>query len=150
MFNFFALKEERFIHQKFEFKNLSEEEGFESPYIFDNYFNNISYNSFVQNITELMEFHILDEEIQYLDKFFGKKLINKTYTVSKIIKKNKYPEFIDTVIICKRIEFLSDYVYQKKLSIDYINYINNLLISIYKTRTFLAQKIYKNNKTILV
>tara|TARA_Y100000591_G_C21637796_1_gene596207 strand:- start:136 stop:588 length:453 start_codon:yes stop_codon:yes gene_type:complete len=150
MYNFHTLKEERFIHKTFEFKNLSKEEGFESPYIFNKYFNNISYNTFVKNITELMEFHILPEEIDYLNTFFGKKLINNTYTISKIIKKNIYTEFIDTVIICKRIEFLSDYIYQKKMSIDYLNYINNLLKSIYKTRTFLAHKIHKNNKTILV
>ena len=78
MFNFFLLlKEERFIHKQFEFKNLSEEEGFESPYIFHNYFNNISYNSFVRNITELMEFHILNEELQYLNKFLAKNLLIK-------------------------------------------------------------------------
>ena len=70
MFNFYALKEERFIHKNFDFKNLKAEEGFESPYTFDNYFNNISYNLFVRNITELMEFRILDQEIQYLNKFF--------------------------------------------------------------------------------
>ena len=143
MFNFFALKEERFIHKQFEFKDLSEEEGFESPYIFDNYFTDISYNSFVKNITELMEFHILNEELQYLNNFFGKKKINKTYTVSKIIKKNKYPEFIDNVIICKRIEFLSDYVYKKNTPQDYKTYIDNLLENIYKTRTYLAKKIQK-------
>ena len=73
MFNFYALKEERFISKQFIFKNLSDEEGFESPYIFDNYFNNISYNYFVRNITELMEFRILNEELEYLNKFFGKK-----------------------------------------------------------------------------
>ena len=143
MFTFFALKEERFIYKQFEFKKLSEEEGFESPYIFDNYFTNISYNSFVRNITELMEFYILNEELQYLNKFFGKKLINKTYTISKIIKKNKYPEFIDNVIICKRIEFLSDYVYKKNMPINYKKYIDNLLISIYKTRIYLAKNVQK-------
>ena len=143
MFSFSTLKEERFIHKQFEFKNLSEEEGFDSPYIFDNHFNNISYNSFVRNITELMEFSILDDEIQNLKKFFGKKLINKTYTISRIIKKNKYPEFIDNVIICKRIEFLSDYVYKKNMPLNYKKYINNLLISIYKTRLFLSQQIQK-------
>ena len=73
MFNFFALKEERFISKQFQFKNLSEKEGFESPYVFDNHFNNISYNYFVRNITELMEFRILNEELEYLNKFFGKK-----------------------------------------------------------------------------
>ena len=143
MFNFYALKEERFITKQFQFKNLSEKEGFESPYVFDNHFNNISYNYFVRNITELMEFRILNEELEYLNKFFGKKKINKTYNISKLIKKNKYSEFIDTVIICKRVEFLSDFVYKKNMPENYKKYIDNLLESLYKTRKYLAQKIKK-------
>ena len=143
MFNFYALKEERFIHKKFNFKNLQAEEGFESPYTFDNYFNNISYNLFVRNITELMEFRILDQEIQYLNKFFGHKKINNTYTISKLIKKHKYTEFINTVIICKRVEFLSDYIYKKNMPSTYTKYIDNLLESLYKTRKFLAEKVKK-------
>tara|TARA_B110000114_G_C15011934_1_gene365164 strand:+ start:519 stop:959 length:441 start_codon:yes stop_codon:yes gene_type:complete len=145
MFNFSALKEERFIHKTFEFIDLSNEEAFESPYIFDNHFNNISYNCFVRKITELMEFYISYEEKQYLTRFFGKKLINKTYTVSKLIKKNKFSDLIDTIIICKRIEFLSDYVYKKNMPLTYKKYIDNLLTIIYKTRTFLAQKVKKHN-----
>lgn len=143
MFNFYALKEERFIHKNFDFKNLKAEEGFESPYTFDNYFNNISYNLFVRNITELMEFRILDQEIQYLNKFFGHKKINNTYTISKLIKKNKYPEFINNTIICKRVEFLSDYVYKKNMPLTYKKYIDNLLESLYKTRKFLAETVKK-------
>ena len=146
MFNFYALKEERFISKQFQFKNLSEKEAFDSPYIFDNYFNNISYNYFVRNITELMEFRILNEELEYLNKFFGKKKINKTYNISKLIKKNKYSEFIDTVIICKRIEFLSDFVYKKNMPENYKTYINNLLESLYKTRKYLAEQIKKKQK----
>ena len=73
MFNFVVLKEERFIHQQFEFRNLSMEECFESPYLFNKYFNNISFNSFVKNITELMEFRILDDELKYLKTFLVKK-----------------------------------------------------------------------------
>ena len=146
MFSFSSLKEERFIKKTFEFKELSNEEGFESPYIFDNYFNNISYNIFVKNITELMEFFISYQEKQYLKKFFGKKKINNSYTISKLIKNNKYSEFIDIVIICKRIEFLYDFVKYKKMPSHYINYLDTLLESIYKTRVFLSDKIYiKNN-----
>ena len=73
MSSFFSLKEERFIHRTFEFKELSKEEAFDSPYIFDNYFSNISYNNFVQNVTELMRFYISQEEKTYLSNFFGKK-----------------------------------------------------------------------------
>ena len=143
MSSFFSLKEERFIHRTFEFKELSKEEAFDSPYIFDNYFSNISYNNFVQNVTELMRFYISQEEKTYLSNFFGKKKINNSYTISKLIKNNKYPEFIDTVIICKRIEFLYDFVEYKKMSDNRINYVNNLLKNIYKTRTFLSDKIHK-------
>ena len=145
MSSFFSLEEERFIHRTFEFKELSNEEGFESPYIFDNYFNNISYNTYVQKITELMEFFISYQEKQYLKTFFGKKKINNSYTIAKLIKNNKYSEFIDTVIICKRLEFLYDFVKYKKMPMHYINYIDKLLESIYKTRVFLSDKIYKNN-----
>ena len=77
-----------FIHQKFEFRNLSMEECFESPYLFNKYFNNISFNRFVKNITELMEFRILEEELKYLKTFFGQKTINNLYTISHLIKKN--------------------------------------------------------------
>ena len=140
---FFALKEERFIHRTFEFKKLSNEEAFDSPYKFDNYFDNLSYNNFVKNVTELMQFYISHEEKTYLSNFFGKKKINNSYTISKLIKHNKYPEFIDTVIICKRIEFLYDFIKYKKMSDNHINYIDNLLQKIYKTRAFLSYKIHK-------
>ena len=140
---FFALKEERFIHRTFEFKKLSNEEAFDSPYKFDNYFDNLSYNNFVKNVTELMQFYISHEEKTYLSNFFGKKKINNSYTISKLIKHNKYPEFIDTVIICKRIEFLYDFIKYKKMSDNHINYIDNLLQKIYKTRAFLSDKIHK-------
>tara|TARA_B110001452_G_scaffold130196_1_gene108175 strand:+ start:2946 stop:3386 length:441 start_codon:yes stop_codon:yes gene_type:complete len=140
---FFALKEERFIHRTFEFKKLSNEEAFDSPYKFDNYFDNLSYNNFVKNVTELMQFYISHEEKTYLSNFFGKKKINNSYTISKLIKNNKYPEFIDTVIICKRIEFLYDFIKYKKMSDNHINYIDNLLQKIYKTRAFLSYKIHK-------
>ena len=143
MFNFVVLKEERFIHQNFEFRNLSMEECFESPYLFNKYFNNISFNRFVKNITELMEFRILDDELKYLKTFFGQKTINNSYTISYLIKKKKHFEFIESVIICKRIEFLSDYVKKKNLPETYVNYIDNLLISLYKTRLFLVKKIKK-------
>ena len=145
MFNFVTLKEERFIHQKFEFRNLSIEECCESPYLFNKYFNNISFNHFVKNITELMEFRILDDELKYLKTFFGQKTINNSYTISYLIKKKKHFEFIESVIICKRIEFLSDYVKKKNLPECYINYIDNLLISLYKTKKFLVSKINKKS-----
>jgi len=142
MFNFLTLKEERFIHKKFDFRILSNEEGFESPYLFNKYFNNISYNIFVQNVTELLEFIILSEEINYLKTFFGKKKINNVHTISKLIKRELHSDFIDNIIICKRIEFLYDYICKKKMPINYIEYIDKLLISLYKTRTFLVKKIH--------
>lgn len=142
MFEFLTLKEERFIHKNFDFRILSEEEGFESPYLFNKYFNDISYNTFVQNITELLKFIILNEELNYLKTFFGKKKINNVYTISKLIKNDLHSEFIDNVIICKRIEFLHDYICKKKMPTDYIEYVDNLLISLYKTRNFLVKQIY--------
>ena len=72
-----------------------------------------------------------------------KKKINNKYNISKLIKKNKYSEFIDTIIICKRVEFLSDFVYKKNMPENYKKYIDNLLESLYKTRKYLAQKIKK-------
>ena len=143
MFNFCALKEERFLHKKFDFKKLMYNQGFESPYLYDNYFNGLNYSNFTKATTELMQLHILEEETDNLIEFFGKKKINNLYTVSQLIKKNLHPEFIESVIICKRIEFLYDYAKSKNLDNSYIEYLINLLDSLYKTRTYLAKKITK-------
>ena len=53
----------------------------------------------------------------------------------------KYSDFIENVIICKRIEFLSDYIKTQNLSQNYIDYIDNLLNSLYKTRLYLVKNI---------
>lgn len=141
MFGFYALKEERFIHRNFEFIDLKDNEGFLSPYKFHKYFYGLNYSNFTKTISELMEFNVLKEEKQYLKKFFGKKKINKLYTISTLIKKKKYSDFIENVIICKRIEFLSDYIKTQNLSQNYIDYIDNLLNSLYKTRLYLVKNI---------
>lgn len=141
MFGFYALKEERFIHRNFEFIDLKDDEGFQSPYKFDKYFYGLNYSNFTRTTSELMEFNVLDIEKKYLKKFFGKKKINKLYTISTLIKKNKYADFIENVIICKRIEFLSDYIKTQNLSQNYINYIDNLLNSLYQTRLYLVKNI---------
>ena len=141
MFGFYALKEERFIHRNFEFIDLKDNEGFLSPYKFHKYFYGLNYSNFTKTISELMEFNVLKEEKQYLKKFFGKKKINKLYTISTLKKKKKYSDFIENVIICKRIEFLSDYIKTQNLSQNYIDYIDNLLNSLYKTRLYLVKNI---------
>lgn len=141
MFGFYTLKEERFVHKNFEFINLKDKEGFLSPYKFDKYFSGLNYSNFTRTTSDLMEFNVLEEEKQYLKKFFGKKKINNLYTISTLIKKTKYSDFIENIIICKRIEFLSDYIKKEKLPQNYINYIDNLLISLYQTRKYLVKKI---------
>ena len=57
MFNFFKKK---IYASTIEFRNLSMEECLDL-HIFCKYFNNISFNRFIKNITELMEFRILEE-----------------------------------------------------------------------------------------
>lgn len=141
MFHFSSLKEERFLYKKFDLKELMYNEGFESPYIYDNYFNGLDYSNFTIATTELMQLNILEEEENNLKKFFGKKKINNIYTISKLIKKKVYPEFIESVIICKRIEFLYDYIISKNFDNFYSEYLINLLNGLYKTRTYLAKKI---------
>ena len=142
MFNYYALKEERFIHCLFDFNILPENKGFESPYDYTRHFNiNSSYSSFTRKISELLEFNVIEDEKIYLKTFFGKKIINNKYSISKIIKKKLFHEFIDSVIKCKRIEFLQDYIIRHKFKSKHLEYIDNLLISLYKTRNYLVKNI---------
>ena len=65
MFGFYALKEERFIHRNFEFIDLKDDEGFQSPYKFHKYFYGLNYSNFTRAASELMEFNVLDIEKKY-------------------------------------------------------------------------------------
>tara|TARA_Y100000741_G_C18139149_1_gene512351 strand:- start:215 stop:664 length:450 start_codon:yes stop_codon:yes gene_type:complete len=114
-----------------------------SPYSFSDFFKkNISYNSFVYNTTNILSYSILDDEIIYLNKFYGNYTIKKKYLLKNIIHSNKYINIINILIINKRIEFLIDYLLQNNFDIKYLNYINNIIDSLYKNTNFI---IYKSN-----
>ena len=55
MFGFYALKEERFIHRNFEFIDLKDYEGFQSPYKFDKYFYGLNYSNFTKIVFPRMK-----------------------------------------------------------------------------------------------
>ena len=72
--NFYNLLDENRINirKNFDFNNKLII-GNDSPYIFNDFFDNISYNSFTYKITELIKYEILNEEIIFLKKYYGKK-----------------------------------------------------------------------------
>ena len=113
--------------------------GNDSPYTFVSYFNNITYNHFTYKITELIKYEILEEEIKFLKKYYGKKKINNI-KVSKIIKKNINPSLINTFIINKRLEFLLEHIQLHSFHINYINYLTKILNSLYKTTIYLINQ----------
>tara|TARA_Y100000389_G_scaffold166669_1_gene171535 strand:+ start:33 stop:473 length:441 start_codon:yes stop_codon:yes gene_type:complete len=138
--NFYNLLDESRINirKNFDFNNKLII-GNDSPYIFNDFFNNISYNSFTYKITELITYEILNEEIIFLKKYYGKKKINNI-KLSKIIKKNLDPSLVDIFIINKRLEFLLEYIEINNFNINYINYLKKILKSLYKTTIYLINQ----------
>ena len=69
-----------------------------------------------------------------------KKKIRNKYRLSKIIKKNLFPELIESLVINKRLEFLLEYIENNNFNINYINYTIKLLDDLYKNTKFLINK----------
>lgn len=88
MSNYTILSESEYIAKKNFIFNKYLEFGNDSPYIFTNHFSNLNYSDYVIRITDLLKYTILDEEISFLKKYYGKKKIQNKYRLSKIIKKN--------------------------------------------------------------
>lgn len=121
--------------------------GNDSPYIYEPHFNNLDYNSFVYKVTQLVKYDVLEEEVKFLQKYYGKKKINNV-KLSAIIRKNLNPNLINSFIITKRLEFLLEYYILKNNNNNYnnynnnINYINKTLSSLYKTIKYLINLDY--------
>lgn len=115
--------------------------GNDSPYIFVDYFNNLNYSEYVIKVTDLLKYSILEDEINFLKKYYGKKKIKNKYRLNKIIKKKLFPELINSLIINKRIEFLLEYIKNNNYTTDYINYTTKLLDDLYKNTRFLINKL---------
>ena len=98
-----------------------------SPYDFDNYFNKtMSFNRFTNNITLLMNYNIEIEELLHCRRFYGKYLI-KNIKLNELINKSEYDDFINMIIIVKRLEYLSDYIDVENFEATYILYLNNII-----------------------
>tara|TARA_Y100000741_G_scaffold364554_1_gene355968 strand:- start:1455 stop:1901 length:447 start_codon:yes stop_codon:yes gene_type:complete len=109
----------------FDFYNVEYE--YLSPYNFDLYFyKNMSFNRFTNNITFMMNYDIQIEEIMHCRKFYGKSSIKKT-KLNEIINKIEHREFIDSIIIVKRLEYLADYIDVENFEATYILYLNNII-----------------------
>jgi len=136
------ISKEKYIHQNFDLVIV--EHGYESPYIFKNYFKkNMDFTKFAYNITDLMRYYIMTQEKEYLKTYFGEKKIKNIYTISKMINRKMFPSFIDNIIIIKRIEFLSDYIVKQNFEDKYIDYVNTILDDLYKGRQYLLENITK-------
>ena len=145
MSNYLVLNEDYNIVKKNFIFNKYIEFGNDSPYIFINHFSNLNYSNYVIKVTDLLKYDILEEEIHFLKKYYGKKTICKKYKLNKIIKKNIYPELIQTLIINKRIEFLLEYIKNNKFNINIINYTENLLEKLYKNTEYIIHELFINN-----
>lgn len=142
MSNYTVLNEVEYITKKNFIFNKYLEFGNDSPYIFVNHFSNLNYSNFTIKVTDLLKYNILEEEISFLKKYYGKKKIQNKYRLSKIIKKNLFPELIESLVINKRLEFLLEYIKNNNFNINYINYTIKLLDNLYKNTRFLINKLF--------
>ena len=110
MINYKVLNEAEYITKKNFIFNKYLEFGNDSPYIFVNHFSNLNYSDYAIKVTNLLKYNILEEEIRFLKKYYGKKKFRNKYRLSKIIKKNLFPELIKSLVINKRLEFLLEYI----------------------------------------
>lgn len=127
-------------------KNISN-----NPYIYNiNFPKNITYNLFTLNINKLLKNKIESSEIKYLYNNYGICTIKKNIKLINIIDKyyeteeTIYNDILNILIINKRLEFLLDYVKQKKFNIEYINYIKLTLITLKKNTKFIIKLLEIN------
>ena len=118
-----------------------------TPYNFNNYFKkDISYNRFTNLCLYLTKYKILEEEIDYLKKYYSKKTIKNKYKLIDIINQqntNKnFLKLINILIINKRFEYLLEYLKKINMSINYINYIKQHLESLYNSTKLLINNLY--------
>ena len=144
MSNYSILSNQYYDVKKNFYFNKNIKFGNDSPYIFTNHFTNLNYSNYVIKVTDLLKYTILDEEINFLKTYYGKKTICKKYKLDKIISKNLHPKLVYSLIINKRIEFLLEYINDKNYSINCINYTKKLLDDLYKNTKHLLNELYNS------
>ena len=77
MINYTVLNEAENITKKNFIFNKYLEFGNDSPYIFVNHFSNLNYSDYAIKVTNLLKYNILEEEISFLKKYYGKKKNSK-------------------------------------------------------------------------
>jgi len=88
-----------------------------------------------------MNYRILQEEFIFLKKYYGKKTINNKYKINTLLKKKKYLDFIENLIITKRIEFLQEYIIDNLFNTVFLDYIQKLINSLYNNINYNKQFI---------
>ena len=120
-----------------------------NPYIYTKPFpKNISFNSFTLNICKLLKNRIEKKEVKYLYNTYAVCSIKKNYKLKDIIEKyyksdqeNVYTNFINILILNKRLEFLLEYIIENDFSEEYENYINIMINNLRNTTKFIVNTL---------
>ena len=113
-----------------------------SPYDFEKSFSkDISFNDFTKNIMYIINYNILDEELNHLKKFYKKSSILKL-KLEDIFYKDKYKKVIELIIIVKRLEYLEDYVVVNNFDVLKKVYLNNTLETLRNDKKKLIQSLF--------
>tara|TARA_B100001175_G_C19389722_1_gene580798 strand:- start:317 stop:793 length:477 start_codon:yes stop_codon:yes gene_type:complete len=119
-----------------------------SPYDYNDYFmKNMSFNDFAKNISYLINYDVLIDEVEHLKKFYKKSSI-KQLKLENIFNKKKYENLIEVLIKIKRLEYLDDFIEVNKFEIFYKVYLNNTLENIRKNKKNLIDTLFTSNKHI--
>ena len=119
-----------------------------SPYDYNDYFmKNMSFNDFAKNISYLVNYEVLLDEVEHLKKFYKKSSI-KQLKLENIFNKKKYEILIELLIKIKRLEYLDDFIEVNKFQIFYKVYLNNTLQNIRKNKKNLIDNLFTSNKHI--
>ena len=119
-----------------------------SPYDYNDYFmKNMSFNDFAKNISYLVNYEVLLDEVEHLKKFYKKSSI-KQLKLENIFNKKKYEILIELLIKIKRLEYLDDFIEVNKFQIFYKVYLNNTLQNMRKNKKNLIDNLFTSNKHI--
>ena len=119
-----------------------------SPYDYNDYFlKNMSFNDFAKNISYLVNYEVLIDEVEHLKKFYKKSSI-KQLKLENIFNKKKYENLIELLIKIKRLEYLDDFIEVNKFQIFYKVYLNNTLQNMRKNKKNLIDTLFTSNKHI--
>ena len=107
----------------------------------------MSFNDFAKNISYLVNYNILIDEVEHLKKFYKKSSI-KQLKLENIFNKKKYENLIEVLIKIKRLEYLDDFIEVNKFQIFYKVYLNNTLQNMRKNKKNLINTLFTSNKHI--